>query len=206
MSVSTFTKASFIGLAGVAFSSLSLTLSDPAQAAGFSSPYAPANFSLTQTNLGGTYTGFAGAPTSIFVAGGLGSNPGDGELNFLTTAAGTGPVTFNWSYSIDSGTPSTSLFGYVLNGAFTQLTNVAGGFNQSGSASFNVAFGDSFGFGTRLSSSAGGIFIISNFNGPTGGGATVVPTPALLPGLIGMGIAAWRKRKAEAEAGVSEEA
>ncbi|MFM7450149.1 MAG: PTPA-CTERM sorting domain-containing protein [Leptolyngbyaceae cyanobacterium] len=28
--------------------------------------------------------------------------------------------------------------------------------------------------------------------------STVVPTPALLPGLIGMGIAAWRKRKGEA--------
>ena len=31
-----------------------------------------------------------------------------------------------------------------------------------------------------------------------GGDPAVVPTPALLPGLIGMGIAAWRKRKGEA--------
>lgn len=29
---------------------------------------------------------------------------------------------------------------------------------------------------------------------------TAIPTPALLPGLIGMGVAAWRKRKSEAAA------
>jgi hypothetical protein len=32
------------------------------------------------------------------------------------------------------------------------------------------------------------------------GNATAVPTPALLPGLVGMGMAAWRKRKAVASA------
>ncbi len=31
--------------------------------------------------------------------------------------------------------------------------------------------------------------------GGGGGGAQVVPTPALLPGLVGLGIAAWRKRR-----------
>lgn len=31
-------------------------------------------------------------------------------------------------------------------------------------------------------------------------GVTPVPTPALLPGLIGMGVAAWRRRQAEAQA------
>ncbi|MFM7447729.1 MAG: PTPA-CTERM sorting domain-containing protein [Leptolyngbyaceae cyanobacterium] len=35
--------------------------------------------------------------------------------------------------------------------------------------------------------------------GPNGG--TVVPTPAMLPGLISMGIAAWRKRRQEEMAG-----
>ncbi|HEY9751943.1 MAG TPA: PTPA-CTERM sorting domain-containing protein [Coleofasciculaceae cyanobacterium] len=34
----------------------------------------------------------------------------------------------------------------------------------------------------------------------------VVLTPALLPGLIGMGVAAWRKRRAEAQPEVSEQA
>lgn len=34
---------------------------------------------------------------------------------------------------------------------------------------------------------------------------TVVPTPAVLPGLIGMGIAACRKRRSEAQAEASEE-
>jgi hypothetical protein len=31
------------------------------------------------------------------------------------------------------------------------------------------------------------------------GNATPVPTPALLPGLIGLGLGLWRKRKAEAK-------
>jgi hypothetical protein len=35
---------------------------------------------------------------------------------------------------------------------------------------------------------------------------TPVPTPALLPSLIGIGVAAWRKRNTEMQAGVSEEA
>lgn len=35
---------------------------------------------------------------------------------------------------------------------------------------------------------------------------TPIPTPALLPGLLGMGVAAWRKRKAEAQTEVQEEA
>ncbi|MFM7447257.1 MAG: PTPA-CTERM sorting domain-containing protein [Leptolyngbyaceae cyanobacterium] len=39
--------------------------------------------------------------------------------------------------------------------------------------------------------------IAETFNN-TPGDPLVVPTPALLPGLIGMGVAAWRKRKAEA--------
>lgn len=38
--------------------------------------------------------------------------------------------------------------------------------------------------------------------GPSGG--TVIPTPAVLPGLISMGIAAWRKRRQEEMAGEQE--
>jgi hypothetical protein len=37
-----------------------------------------------------------------------------------------------------------------------------------------------------------------NFDNVVTGSATAVPTPALLPGLIGLGVAALRKRKAEA--------
>jgi len=46
---------------------------------------------------------------------------------------------------------------------------------------------------------------LDNVRVGTGGGTPVtpvtpVPTPALLPGLIGMGVAAWRRRQAEARA------
>jgi len=93
----------------------------------------------------------------------------------------------------------------VLNGIFNQITNDNDGY-QEGLTSFNVTAGDSFGFQINTVDNYQGraSATISNFNGPTGD-PTVVPTPALIPGLIGMGVAAWRKRQAEAEAGVTEE-
>ena len=201
--MSTLTKASFIGLAGVAFSSLTMALSDPAQAAGFVTPYAPANFTTTTNNSNG-FVDTTGAPASITLSGGSNSSGSPGSTRYLTTAAATGPVSFDWIYQ-SVNDPSQHRFGYVLNGIFNQITNDNDGY-QEGLTSFNVTAGDSFGFQINTVDNYQGraSATISNFNGPTGD-PTVVPTPALLPGLIGMGVAAWRKRQAEAEAGVTEE-
>jgi len=202
--MSTLTKASFIGLAGVAFSSLTMALSDPAQAAGFVTPYAPANFTTTTNNSNG-FVSTSGAPAVIVLSSGNNGTNSAGHLNYVTTAAATGTVSFNWLYSSNGSSAGVS-FGYLLNGFYTELApqTVTG---ATGSTLFNVAAGNSFGFrinagNTPIVGTASAT--ITNFNGPTGD-PTVVPTPALIPGLIGMGVAAWRKRKAEAEAGVTEE-
>ncbi|HEY9751874.1 MAG TPA: PTPA-CTERM sorting domain-containing protein, partial [Coleofasciculaceae cyanobacterium] len=69
----------------------------------------------------------------------------------------------------------------------------------------NVTNIDFLPFGASAPSPAYPTFGVPNLNissasfrynlGDTTGNTTVVPTPAMLPGLIGMGIAAWRKRK-----------
>ncbi len=66
---------------------------------------------------------------------------------------------------------------------------------ESGIYTFLVNPGEQFGFGVLTEDNAfgSGYATISNFS------VTPVPTPALLPGLIGMGVAALRKKRSEAE-------
>jgi len=58
--------------------------------------------------------------------------------------------------------------------------------------------------------SADGLIIVGTGTDPNGAARSwladlrVIPTPAMLPGLIGMGIAAWRKRSQEELAGDQE--
>jgi hypothetical protein len=52
-----------------------------------------------------------------------------------------------------------------------------------------------------VESGEGGAYFPTVNNFRVGTAATPIPTPALLPGLIGMGVAVWRKRKAEAVKG-----
>jgi hypothetical protein len=70
-------------------------------------------------------------------------------------------------------------------GNFFELpgSGVNGAFLDGGSNSLTA---------NRLNSTEDGRYIFS----VRGGAVNPIPTPALLPGLIGMGIAAWRKRKA----------
>lgn len=173
-----------------------MPLAESAHAAGFVAPYAPANFTLTNNNADGSVN-TAGAPASITLTGGDNGN-GAGTTRYLTTAAAAGAVSFDWLYT-STDSRGFDDFGYLLNGTFTQLADTSG---QTGFATFGVNAGDSFGFQVYTVDNilGRGSATITNFNGP------VVPTPALLPGLIGMGVAAWRRRKAEAQAGLTEEA
>lgn len=77
--------------------------------------------------------------------------------------------------------------------SFISQTGLTQGQYLLGIASFPNFAGNGPTFGNRPGGS-GGAYSIA-LNQPT---ATAVPTPALLPGLIGMGVAALRKRKAEA--------
>jgi hypothetical protein len=160
---------------------------------GFQGPYAPDNWTLT-TNGGDGSVVTSGAPTSITL---IGSDAGTGNFtDFTTLAVGAGLVSFSWDYiTFDEG-PSFDPFGYLLDGTFTQLTDDGGGSPQSGTASFSVLAGQTFGFRVN---SVDGLFgpaqsIISSFEV----GSAAVPEPgtwaaaALLAG--GAGFMRWRKR------------
>jgi hypothetical protein len=76
--------------------------------------------------------------------------------------------------------------GYLFKGIFQDGT--------LGEGSITTQFGDA----TKILSYSGNLFTVPNPVDPDGGPDSV-PTPALLPGLLGMGMAAWRKRKAAAQ-------
>jgi hypothetical protein len=170
----------------------------PAQAAivGFQGPYDPANWTLTPNGGNGSVDMLL-APTSITL---IGSDAGTGNFtDFTTLAVGDGLVSFSWDYiTSDSGGPGFDPFGYLLDGTFTQLTDNGGGQSQSGSASFSVLAGQTFGFRVVAVDDGNGRpqSTISSFEAPSGSAA--VPEPgtwaaaALLAG--GAAFMRWRKR------------
>lgn len=183
---SPLSKGKFLGLmtAGLASATLGLAAS-PAQAlTQFAGDYAPGNW--TQSIGGDGSIDTSGAPSSIILNG---SNDGSGGQNtdFTIAAPTAGTVSFDWNFSTADGA-AYDPFGYLLNGAFTQLTNGAGAQTQSGSASFSVLSGDVFGFRQNSFDSIFGraSTTISNFNGPTAAAPASVPGP--LP-ILGVGAA-----------------
>ncbi len=160
----------------------------------FSGPYAPANWTTTLTNSDGSVN-TAGAPGSITVLGTDNGSFAGGNTLYTTTAAATGTVGFDWSYTTTDG-PFWDPAGFYLNGVFTPLTNPFGFQNQGGSFAFAVNEGDTFGF---YASSLDNIFgrgnlTISNFDAPT-------PEPATLAvfGMMAAGAGAYvRRRKVRA--------
>jgi hypothetical protein len=76
--------------------------------------------------------------------------------------------------------------GYLFKGIFQDGT--------LGEGSITTQFGDN----TKALSYSGSLFTVPPSIDPDGG-PTPVPTPALLPGLLGMGVMAMRKRKAQAQ-------
>ena len=156
-------------------------------AIGFSGSYAPINWTLTNTNADGSVD-TSGAPTSITVTGSdLGS--GDfGSTSYTVTAAGSGTVTFNWSYSTADGNAGFDPLFRVLNGNKTILFN--SGVTGSGTDLFTVATGDVFGFGIDTTDNSLGraSTTFSNFSAP-------VPfdfDPSL--GLVALGLGFGGKR------------
>jgi hypothetical protein len=179
----------------LAATSLSLT-ANPAQAlALFDGYYASANWTQTIQPDGSINTG--GAPASITLTG-ADNCCTNKNTDFTIAAPSGGTVSFNWSFSTADG-PSWDPFGYLLNGAFTQLTDNSGATNQTGSASFNVITGDVFGFRQNSVDSVFGraSTTISLFNGPV-----AAPVPGPLP-LLGAGAAFGWSRQLRRRIGTS---
>jgi len=89
----------------------------------------------------------------------------EGFTDFTVPITDPDNVSFDWDYStIDS--PLFDSFGYLLNGAYTELTNPAGANNQSGNSGvIAVAPGDVFGFRSYSADNVIGAAttVISNF-------------------------------------------
>jgi hypothetical protein len=128
------------------------------------------------------------------------SDKGSGGKNqdFTINATTAGLVSFNWSYltadTSKNDKPKFDRFGWLLNGAFTQLTADKGATNQSGSVSFQVKLGDIFGFEAQSLNSRNGAATtkITNFSGPV---PAAVPLPASAWLMVAPMIALLRKRK-----------
>ena len=160
--------------------SLTLAAASSASAAtvfGFQSPYAPINWTLTNSDADG-FVDTTGAPASISLTGGDNGSFSFGTTDYTTTAAAAGTVTFDWNYS-SNDSPGFDGFGYLLNGSFSFLANSSG---QSGTSTFNVLAGDSFGFRIFTSDNivGPGIVTISNFSAP-------IPEPSTVLSLLVLG-------------------
>ncbi|MBA6411607.1 IPTL-CTERM sorting domain-containing protein [Parahaliea sp. F7430] len=154
--------------------------------AGFSGSYAPSNWSTTLTGTppggGGAAVDTSGAPNQIVLIGGDDDCDDDCELQYTTSVAATGTLSFNWSYSTtDVDGPEYDVFIILHDGSREQLSDDAGPATQSGSKSLNVSAGDTFGFALNCEDCIEGAaeVTISAFNAPepaVATEATAVPT------------------------------
>lgn len=134
------------------------------------------------------------ALASIVVTG-LDDNSGGYSLvrSEPLTASVASTLTFDWSYfSNDVDGPSYDPAGYYLDAALFQLTDDAGASAQSGTVSFAVAFGQTYGFYVQSADSSFGAASIT-----AAAPSNDVPEPGTLAllGLGLLGLAAAKKRQ-----------
>ncbi len=169
----------------------------PPVLADFIGPYAVSNWTTTPTGTppgGGSTINTSGAPASIQILG------GDSfctvlpcTISFTIAAVASGIVSFHWDYqTFDLSSPAFEAFGFLLNGAFTQLSDDGGPNIQSGNQNFAVSLGNVFGFRLDCTDCQFGPanITISNFSAPIG---AAVPEPSTLlllgTGLLGLVLA-----------------
>lgn len=161
----------------------------------------PASLNLSFSNLNtlfadGVFTGYTASSIGTLPLSSLtGGNPGLYGINtsggfdgkgWKTYSNGTDTISFDldldatWLRTYDSNDGDTN---------YEQFPNALGVFEYTGV--YNLPGGGTLrGTGNLNASQNGAARLFETTQ-------TAVPTPALLPGLIGMGIAAWRKRKGE---------
>jgi hypothetical protein len=136
------------------------------------------DFNGSSWTVSSTSDGFAFTPDDITVEM-IGGNDGSGlpgTTTALVTAPAAGTVQFDYTYnSLD--VPDADTAGYVLNGSFNQFATTDG---QTGTITFSVNSGDSFGFEVWTMDNLGepGILQVTNFNAPDGASSNgSVPEP-----------------------------
>ncbi len=164
----------------------------PQAKAAFIGNYSLTNSTLTNDNADGFVSTPDNGQTIILTGGQTGSGV-PGLTDLLFTAAGTGAVQFQYSYSaLDF--PGFDYAGYLLGNAFTQLADFDG---ASGIANFTVSQGQRFGFrvGTTDNTGEPGLLTVSNFTAPASDGGATVPEPATGPVLLFVAVTAIAARR-----------
>lgn len=140
---------------------------------GFTSVYAPANWTTTHTPV--TDQGIvntSGAPNSISITSSNSGNFGNHSVIFTVTVPASGNITFNWSYvTTDVDGPAYDIPQYYINGV---LVGNLPGFNpngadiQNGTANIAVTAGQTFSFVMTATDDILGAAtaVISNFTAP----------------------------------------
>lgn len=145
-------------------------------------------FTLTNSGValaGNSTDGYATVSGGTLMICGPDNGSGEpGTTDLVTTAPGTGTVSFDWSFSSVGNNPGDFTAGYLLNGAFTQIADTDG---ESSMTSFLVTAGETFGFEVNGDNQGlPGTLTISSFSAPSA--AAAVPEPANF-GLALMGMA-----------------
>ena len=97
----------------------------------------------------------AAGPLSVsFVGSDDGSGPASQSLTILAPAAGI--FSFSWAYTTQDIAPVFDAFGVLINGVFGSVSVDTDPATQSGTAWFNVAAADAFGFSVQSFDSTGG--------------------------------------------------
>jgi hypothetical protein len=168
-----------------------------------SADFSSASWTLTNSGLDGGFGQFAVGQTLNLVAG----NPsGTGTLDsstmtlfggnaasrgvtwYSTVASSAGTISVNWAYTSAPGADSAGWdgAGWVLNGVYTTLA-INSGSPASGTLSFSVNAGDTFGFGAAT--------VDGLFGSGTATFTNFVPAPGAF-GLLAMaGLAGSRRRR-----------
>jgi hypothetical protein len=159
----------------------------------FTGDFAPANWTLTNSNGGDGYQ-VVNSSSSVSVYGANNAEEG-GFPNYTTfsiTAPSTGTVNVSWLYNTyDCCGSYYDPAGYEVNGVYSQLTasNYNEGVSQMGEVSFWVNAGDTFGFYVYSTDSCCGAGEITI--SPT----AAIPEPSTVGYLIGGLAALWFARR-----------
>lgn len=184
---STAVRAAVVGRAGAAASLLVALLAfvaparahGPAQVLDFEGPYAPSNWTFSK-GIGNGVVDLTDAPHAITL---VGSNNGFAvNTDYTIASEGDGHVMFMFEYS-SSDSPGMDDFGYLLNGAFYQLSDSSQS-SAIGSILYAVSHGDTFGFriATLDAQSGPGQARISVFSAPEPAMPEEAPAPLPLFG------------------------
>jgi PEP-CTERM motif len=193
-----------IAVAAAALLGLVLSVPAGADVIGFTGPFAPGtwtvNFTGTLLPPGGNLGSVTQTPTTFTIVGGNGTSPPPGgdtpdcsgstygfigpcEANITHSTQGLGfqNFSFHWTYTTaDTAGPGGDIFGVLVNGVRTILSDPGGPISQSGNVTLHAA--NSIGWFVNCTDCIGGAATasITSF-------AALVPEPATIA-LLGLGL------------------